>query len=89
MRFFKGMPPFGMKRTHHVHIVEATNDTVEHRILFRDILRRDHKIRLEYESLKLNLSQSHLTDREAYTNMKGEFIEKVLRAHGYLKPISR
>lgn len=89
LRFFKGMPPFGIKRTHHVHIVEATNDTVEHRILFRDILRRDQKTRLEYESLKLKLSQSHLTDREVYTDMKGEFIEKVLRAHGYLKPISR
>lgn len=89
LRFFKGMPPFGMKRTHHVHIVEATNDATEHRILFRDILRNDKKIRLEYESLKLKLSQSHLTDREVYTDKKGEFIEKVLRAHGYSKPISR
>lgn len=89
LRFFKGMPPFGMKRTHHVHIVEATNDTIEHRILFRDILRRDQKIRLEYELLKLQLSKSHQMDREAYTDMKGDFIEKVLRAHGYLKPISR
>ncbi len=88
LRFFKGMPPFGMKRTHHVHIVEA-GETVEHRILFRDILRQDQKIRLEYESLKLKLSQSHLTDREAYTDEKGAFIEKVLRVHGYLKPISR
>lgn len=89
LRFFKGMPPFGMKRTHHVHIVEATNDTVEHSILFRDILRRDQKIRLEYESLKLKFSQSHLADREVYTDMEGKFIEKVLRAHSYLKPISR
>jgi GrpB-like predicted nucleotidyltransferase (UPF0157 family) len=88
-RFFKGMPPFGMKRTHHIHIVEATNNTIEHRILFRDILRRDEKIRLEYESLKLKLSKSHLIDREIYTDKKGKFIVKVLRTHGYLKPISR
>jgi len=89
LRFFKGMPPFGMQRTHHIHIVDASNNTVEHRILFRDILRNDQKIRLEYESLKLKLSQSHSIDREAYTDMKGEFIKKVLRAHGYLKPITR
>lgn len=89
LRFFKGMPPFGMKRTHHVHIVEATSDTVEHRILFRDILRQDPKIRSKYESLKLTLSHSYHADREAYTDMKSEFIEKVLRQYGYTKPISR
>lgn len=89
LRFFKGMPPFGMKRTHHVHIVEAINNTVEHRILFRNILRQDAKIRSEYEALKLKLSQVYLKDREEYTNQKTEFIENVLRAHGYLKPISR
>lgn len=89
LRFFKGMPPFGQKRTHHVHIVAAGNDTVDPRILFRDILRQDEKIRREYELLKLQLSQSHLTDREAYTDSKGKFIEQVLRAHCYLKPISR
>lgn len=89
LRFFKGMPPFGMKRTHHIHIVEATNDTIEHRTLFRDILKRDQNIRREYEVLKLKLSQLYLADREAYTDMKSDFIEKVLRDHGYSKPISR
>lgn len=89
LRFIKGMPPYGMKRTHHVHIVKASNNKMEQYILFRDILRRDEKVRLEYESLKRKLSELNLTDREAYTNKKGEFIEKILREHGYLKPISR
>lgn len=89
MRFFKGMPPFGEKRTHHVHIVESSNNTFEHRILFRDILRSDEQIRQKYEALKLKLSQVHVMDREVYTDRKGEFIESVLRAHGYTKPISR
>ncbi len=83
------MPPFGERRTHHVHIVDGSNNTMEHRILFRDILRRDQKIRLEYEAIKIKLSQSHLTDREIYTDKKGTFITKVLRENGYLKPISR
>ena len=82
-RFFKGMPPFGIKRTHHIHILEAANTALEHRILFRDILRRDEKIRLDYESLKLNLSQLHSADREKYTDEKSEFIKKILLAHGY------
>lgn len=70
LRFFKGMPPFGAKRTHHIHIVEESNHTIEHRILFRDILRGDEKIRLTYEALKLQLSQSFQSDREAYTDKK-------------------
>ncbi len=89
LRFFKGMPPFGMKRTHHVHIVEAKNNRFEHSVIFRDILRNDKNIQLEYEKLKLNLAKEHLMDREKYTDMKSEFIEKVLRAHGYTKTISR
>jgi hypothetical protein len=89
LRFFKGMPPYGTARTHHVHIISASNNTLEHRILFRDILRRDEKIRSEYELLKINLSQAHATDRERYTDEKGAFIEKVLRAYGYLKSVSK
>jgi len=89
LRFFKGMPPFGMKRTHHIHIVAANNDTFEQRVLFRDILRCDNEIKQEYELLKLKLSDFNSLDREAYTDKKGKFIEKVLRAHGYLKPIFR
>lgn len=89
LRFFKGMPPYGMKRTHHVHIVEENNDTFDQRILFRDGLRRDKKKRFEYETLKLKLSQSFSDDREGYTDLKGHFIEKVLQDLGYLKPIKK
>ncbi|MDI1351819.1 MAG: GrpB family protein [bacterium] len=89
LRFFKGMPPFGEGRTHHVHIVEANNHTVEHRLLFRDILRRDKRARLDYESLKRRLAQSDNNDREAYTDNKLDFITSLLRANGYKKPISR
>jgi len=89
LRFFKGMPPYGEKRTHHVHIVEAGNDTVDHRILFRDILRSEANVRQDYETLKLKLSQEHALDRELYTDNKLSFIESTLRKHGYLKSISR
>jgi GrpB-like predicted nucleotidyltransferase (UPF0157 family) len=89
LRFFKGMPPFGDGRTHHVHIVETSNDTIEQRLLFRNILKQDQKIRLEYEVLKLKLSQIKDLDRELYTVSKSAFIESVLRLYGYSKPITR
>lgn len=89
LRFFKGMPPYGEGRTHHVHLVDASNNTVEHRILFRDILRRNEKIRLDYESLKFTLAKTQATDRETYTDSKSQFIESILRACGYTKNITR
>ena len=89
LRFFKGMPPFGEKRTHHVHIVDAANPTLEHRILFRNILRQDAKVREKYEVLKMKLSHQYAADREAYTDGKNQFIESILRQHWYSKPIVR
>lgn len=82
LRFFKGMPPFGTKRTHHIHIVDVNNRIFKQRILFRDILRRDDKIRKAYEMLKINLSQAHISNRESYTVAKSKFIETALREHG-------
>lgn len=87
LRFFKGMPPFGTKRTHHIHIVDKNNPTFEQRILFRDILRHECETKNAYEKLKFTLSQSHKTDRESYTDAKGIFIETVLQENGYLKEI--
>lgn len=83
------MPPFGEGRTHHVHIVESNSNTFEHRLVFRDILRRNTSARLDYEALKLRLAQSHNLDRETYTDNKLDFITSILRANGYKKPISR
>lgn len=80
LRLFKGMPPFGEKRTHHIHIVDKENKIVHQRILFRDILRRDEKVRKEYEALKIKLANSFSSDREAYTDAKGAFIESVLKS---------
>lgn len=82
LRFFKGMPPFGRKRSHHIHIVETNNSQVAQRILFRDILRNSSAIRQAYAKLKFDLARAHTTDREAYTDNKSDFIHKVLQQHG-------
>lgn len=88
-RFFKGMPPFGKRRTHHIHIVDKNNNTFEQRILFRNILRNDRKIRQQYELLKLTFAKKYSTDREAYTDSKSNFIAKVLEKYGYKKIVLR
>ncbi|MCF6765043.1 GrpB family protein [Thiotrichales bacterium 19S3-7] len=89
LRLFKGMPPFGKKRTHHIHIVAKDDPRWVHRVLFRDILRNNPEIKNEYEQLKLQLAQKFQEDREAYTNHKSEFIGMVLSALGFDKTIER
>lgn len=78
MFFVKGMPPFGLQRTHHLHIVEAASELWE-RLLFRDYLRSHPDTAQQYAILKHQLAQRFKTDREAYTNGKSEFVQAVLK----------
>lgn len=79
MFFVKGMPPYGEKRTHHVHIVEPTSKHWEGKVLFRDFLISHPEAANEYEQLKIELAQQHTFDREQYTDAKGEFVNKILK----------
>ena len=79
MFFVKGMPPFGEKRTHHVHIVEPTSKHWVGKIAFRDYLISHLEVAKEYELLKMELAQKHAFDREDYTSAKADFVNKVLR----------
>ena len=79
MFFVKGMPPFGEKRTHHVHIVELGSKHWKNKILFRNYLNNNPEVAREYEQLKLNLAKDNPHDREQYTNAKAKFIDNVLR----------
>ncbi len=36
MFFVKGMPPYGERRTHHVHITEPDGEMWQRRLAFRD-----------------------------------------------------
>jgi RimJ/RimL family protein N-acetyltransferase len=53
MFFVKGMPPFGEKRTHHVHIVEPVSRHWQGKIQFRDYLLSYTEAAREYEKLKI------------------------------------
>lgn len=79
MFFVKGMPPYGEKRTHHVHIFEYNSDHWCNKLIFRNYLRSHADVAKEYEQLKAKLAQEHLYDREKYTDEKLDFVNRVLR----------
>lgn len=79
MFFVKGMPPFGEKRTHHIHIFEPTSKHWFEKIAFRDYLISHPEVSKEYGRLKITLAQKHTFDREEYTNAKGEFVSRILK----------
>ena len=67
-----------LTRTHHIHLVEKESDFWERHLRFRDILRANPDIAREYELLKKDLALKFSFDRDAYSNSKTEFIERVL-----------
>ena len=78
MFFVKGMPPFGSRRSHHVHVTE-TDGEMWQRLAFRDYLRAHPEEARTYEQLKRRLATEHPADREAYTDAKSAYIESVMR----------
>jgi len=76
--FVKGMPPFGSKRSHHVHVTEPEGEMWQ-RLAFRDYLRDHPEEAANYEQLKRRLAGEHPTDREAYTNAKSGYVETVMQ----------
>jgi GrpB-like predicted nucleotidyltransferase (UPF0157 family) len=79
MFFVKGMPPFGRRRSHHVH-VRTPADTTE--LVFRDWLRGHPADVARYAKLKRELAERFKSDREAYTAAKGKFIQQILTQAG-------
>ena len=65
-------------RTHYVHVVESGGANWNEYLLFRDLLRRDPKLRDKYARLKRRLAGSCTDDRKTYTKRKKPFIERVI-----------
>lgn len=72
--------PSPSARTHHLHLVPIDGQLWAERLAFRDYLRAHADVALEYSRLKQDLSERHRFDREAYTDAKGPFVERVLAA---------
>ena len=62
---------------YHVHTVVINSSFWKRHIKFRNILRKDEKIRNEYCKLKKNLAMREWEDRNDYTDAKTEFIRGI------------
>jgi GrpB-like predicted nucleotidyltransferase (UPF0157 family) len=64
-----------------LHLTEPGSDLWQERLSFRDALRADRSLAVEYEQLKLRLARK-TDDLGAYTTAKSAFVARVLAAHG-------
>ena len=78
MFFVKGMPPFGSRRSHHVHVTEPEGELWQ-RLLFRDYLRSHPEEAARYEAVKRACARRHPMDILAYIDAKGEWIVPIER----------
>ncbi len=76
--FVKGLPPYGPKRSHHIHVAERPSEMWS-QLAFRDYLRANPNVAQEYAALKRQLATQYRHDREAYTQAKGDFIATIMK----------
>jgi len=69
-------------RTHHIHLVPFESDLWLQRLAFRDALRTESGLAIEYAALKQELARTFEFDREAYTAAKAPFVARVLKLAG-------
>lgn len=67
-------------RSHHVHVVAASDPQWHAYLRFRDCLRRDRVLREEYAQIKTRLSKEFPHDRPSYTAGKTVFIRRILQS---------
>ena len=77
MFFVKGMPPFGMGRTHHIHV--HIPEKARAKVCFRDYLIAHPEEAARYAALKRELAVRFPTDRDVYTQGKAAFVREVLQ----------
>jgi GrpB-like predicted nucleotidyltransferase (UPF0157 family) len=70
--------PSPAHRTHHLHLVPLGSPLWNERLAFRDYLRAHPDMAQEYAELKRRLAAAHRLDREAYTDAKAPFVQRVL-----------
>jgi len=76
-RFFA--KPHSLPRRFHLHAVEYDGTFWREHLLFRDLLRTDHTLATEYETLKDRLATEFRFQPKRYTDAKGPFINSVVR----------
>ncbi len=69
--------PSPASRTHHLHLIPTGSPRYLEEIAFVDYLHAHPETARDYAVLKRQLAQRFRTDREAYTDGKGEFVSEV------------
>jgi GrpB-like predicted nucleotidyltransferase (UPF0157 family) len=70
--------PSAAHRTHHLHLVPFGSSLWHDRLAFRDALRGSSELAAKYAALKQALAAKYELEREAYTEAKGPFVDRVL-----------
>ncbi|WP_242272649.1 GrpB family protein [Bacillus cereus group sp. BfR-BA-01310] len=71
--FNKGEP-----RTHQIHMYEQWNPYLIEQLSFRDYLKDNKTARMQYEQLKIQLSQANPNDKHKYAEDKTSFVKSIL-----------
>lgn len=71
--------PSPSHRTHHLHLVPFAGQLWVERLAFRDYLRMHSEIASEYAELKRRFADQYRFDREAYTEAKSPFINRIVK----------
>jgi GrpB-like predicted nucleotidyltransferase (UPF0157 family) len=69
--------PSPAHRTHHLHLTPIGSPQWARAIAFRDYLRGHPETAHDYAALKQRLAREHHLDREAYTDAKRPFIDRI------------
>ena len=64
-------------RTHHIHVVQYDSNEWNRMIRFRDYLRENSNVALEYKELKEELAVKFPDNREEYTKGKENFVKQI------------
>jgi GrpB-like predicted nucleotidyltransferase (UPF0157 family) len=72
--------PSAAFRTHHLHLVPLGSQRWKDCLAFRDAIRSNADWANEYRALKRQLAAEFKFDREAYTEGKSPFVQRVLSA---------
>jgi GrpB-like predicted nucleotidyltransferase (UPF0157 family) len=75
-------------RTHHLYLIKHNDPHVRELLIFRDALRADDALCDAYVTLKRQLTNDFRDNRDAYTNAKSDFVQRVLRRAG-VQPLAR
>ncbi|PFA22696.1 MULTISPECIES: GrpB family protein [Bacillus cereus group] len=71
--FNKGEP-----RTHQIHMYEKKHKYLIEQLSFRDYLKNNDAARIEYEQLKIQLSNANPNNKHKYADDKTHFVKEIL-----------